>query len=63
MSLEAYSDSDWAQCIDTRCFTTGAIFLINGSPVHYISSKQPTIARSSTGPELVAANVAARDPT
>jgi hypothetical protein len=32
--LEAYSDSDWAQCNDTRCSTTGVIFLINGSPVH-----------------------------
>jgi hypothetical protein len=59
MALEAYSDSDWAQC--TRCSTTGVIFLVNGSPVHYISSKQPTIAHSSTEAELVAANVAARD--
>jgi hypothetical protein len=63
MALEAYSDSDWAQCIDTRCSTTEVIFLVNGSPVHYISSKQPTIAHSSTEAELVAANVAARDLT
>jgi hypothetical protein len=63
MALEAYSDSDWALCIDTRCSTTGVIFLVSGSPVHYISSKQPTIAHSSTEAELVAANVAARDLT
>jgi hypothetical protein len=37
MDLEAYSDSDWAQCIDTRCSITGVIFLVNGSPVHYIN--------------------------
>jgi hypothetical protein len=63
MALEAYSNSDWAQCIDTRCSTTGAIFLDNGSPVHYISSKQPTIAQSSTEAKLVAANVAVRNLT
>jgi hypothetical protein len=63
MAREAYSDSDWAQCIDTRCSTTGVIFHVNSSPVHYISSKQPTIAHSSTEAELVAANVAARDLT
>jgi hypothetical protein len=63
MALEAYSDSDWAQCSDTRCSTTGVIFLVNGAPVHYISSKLPTIAHSSTEAELVAANVAARDLT
>jgi hypothetical protein len=63
MDLEAYSDSDWTQCIDTRCSTTRVIFLVNGSRVHYVSSKQPTIARSSTEAELVIANVAARDLT
>jgi hypothetical protein len=63
MTLEAYSNSDWAQFIDTRCSTTGVIFLVNGSPVHYISSNQPTIAHSSTEAEVVAANVAARDHT
>jgi hypothetical protein len=60
MALDAYSDSDWAQCIDTRCSTTGVIFLVNGSHVHYIPSKQLTIAHSSTEVELVAANVTAR---
>jgi hypothetical protein len=63
MALEVYSDSDWAQCIDPRCSTTGVNFLVNGSPVHYISSKQPTIAHSSTEAELVAANIATRDLT
>jgi hypothetical protein len=61
MALKAYSDSDWAQCIDTRCSTTGVIFLINGSPVHYILLRQPTIAHSFTEAEHVAANVSARD--
>jgi hypothetical protein len=63
MALEAYSDSDWAQYIDTRCSTTGVMFLVNGSPVHYYSSKQPTIAHSSIEAEFVAANVVARDLT
>jgi hypothetical protein len=63
MALEAYSDSDWAQCIDTRCSTAGVIFLVNGSPVRCISSKQPTIAHSSKETELVASNVAARNLT
>jgi hypothetical protein len=60
MALEAYSYSNWAQCIDTRCSTTGVNFLVNCSPFHYISSKQSTIALSPTESELVAANVAAR---
>jgi hypothetical protein len=63
MALKAYSDSNWAQCIDTRWLTTGIIALINGSPVHCISSKQPTIADSSTEAEILAANVAAWDLT
>jgi hypothetical protein len=63
MALESYSDSDSAQCTDTRCSTTGVIFLVNDSPVHYILSKQPTISHSSTEAGLVAANVAARDTT
>jgi hypothetical protein len=63
MALEAYIDSHWSQCIEIRCTTTGVIFLVKGSPVHYISSKQPTIAHSFTEAELVAANVAARDLT
>jgi hypothetical protein len=63
LALEAYSDSGWAQCTCTRCSTTGVIFIVNGSPGHYISAKQPIIAHSSTEAELVAANVAARDIT
>jgi hypothetical protein len=63
MALKAFSDSDWAQCIDTNCSTTGVVFLVNGSPVHYISSKQPATAHSSTEAELIAANVTARDLT
>jgi hypothetical protein len=63
MALEAYSDLDWPQCIDTRCSTTGVIFLVNGSPIHYIPSKQPIIAHSSTETKFVAANVAVRDLT
>jgi hypothetical protein len=63
MDLEAYSDSDWAQCVDTRCSTTKVIFFVNGSPFLYILSKQPTIAHSSTKAEIVATNVAARDMT
>jgi hypothetical protein len=61
VALEAYSDSDWAQCLDIRCSTSGIAFLVNGTPTHYASTKQPTIAHSSTEAELVAANIAAKD--
>jgi hypothetical protein len=37
------------------------VFLVNGTPTHYASTKQPTIAHSSTEAELVAANIAAKD--
>jgi hypothetical protein len=61
VALEAYSDSDWAQCLDTRCSTSGIAFLVNGTPTHYASTKQPTIAHSSTEAELDAVNIAAKD--
>jgi hypothetical protein len=61
--LEAFSDSDWAQCPDSRRSTTGIVFTLAGAPIHWVSSKQSTVAQSSAEAEYVAAAHAARDLT
>jgi hypothetical protein len=40
---------------------TGAVFFLGGSPIHWISRKQKTLAHSSTEAELIAASTAAQD--
>lgn len=59
--LFAYSESDWAQCPDTRNSTTGIVFLYAGAPVHWVSRKQGTVSQSSSEAEYVAASHATRD--
>lgn len=60
-TMEAWVDSDWAQCKDTRRSRTGVVFTYAGDVVHYRSSMQKTVALSSSEAEYVAAAVAARD--
>jgi hypothetical protein len=36
--LEAWVDSDWAQCPDTRLSRTGVVFTYAGDVIHYRSS-------------------------
>jgi hypothetical protein len=63
LHLQAYSDSDWAQCPDSRHSTTGNVFTLPGAPIHWVSSKQSTVALSSAEAEYIAAAHAARDLT
>ena len=54
-TVECYTDSDWASCLDDRASTTGTIVLVNGNAVTWSSKKQKTVAQSSMEAEYVAA--------
>jgi hypothetical protein len=51
LSLQAFCDSDWAQCPDSRRSTTGIVFTFAGGPSPWVSSKQATVAHSSAEAE------------
>jgi hypothetical protein len=48
LTLQAYSDSDWARCPDDRKFITGYLVFLGPNMISWSSRKQPTVARSST---------------
>ncbi|MCO5594829.1 hypothetical protein L7F22_048863 [Adiantum nelumboides] len=53
--LNAFSDSDWAGCFDTRVSTSGFYFMLGSSCISWLSKKQPTVATSSCEAEYRAA--------
>ncbi|TPX52460.1 DNA-directed DNA polymerase [Powellomyces hirtus] len=58
--LEGYSDSDWAGCPDSRCSTTGFVFMFGGT-VAWQSKRQPTVALSSPEAEYMALTQACKE--
>jgi len=52
--ISAYSDSDWAECKETRRSTSGGLVLYNGDVVHWFSRRQKAVAVSSAEAEYVA---------
>ena len=58
LSVEAYSDSDWAGCRDTRRSTSGGMIYFEGAVLSFWSRTQTTIALSSCEAELYAINMA-----
>ena len=45
--LVAYSDADWARCVETRRSTYGYSVFLGGNIVSWSAKKQPTVSRSS----------------
>ncbi|GJW73027.1 ribonuclease H-like domain-containing protein [Tanacetum coccineum] len=54
VSLNAYSDADWAKCVVTRKFVTGYCIFLNNSLVSWKSKKQNTLSKSFIKPEYKA---------
>jgi hypothetical protein len=52
--LSAYSDVDWANCMDERKSTSGCAFFLGDSLVAWLSKKQGSISLSTTEAEYIA---------
>ncbi len=52
--LSAYVDANYAMCPDTRRCVSGFLVLFFGTPISWLSKKQPLVTLSTTEAELVA---------
>jgi hypothetical protein len=55
ISLIAYTDVDWAGCIDDRRSTSGAVFYLGECLVSWLSKKQSSVSLSTAEAEYIAA--------
>ena len=63
LTLQAYSDADWAACPNTRRSVTGYLVLLGHSPISWKSKKQAIVSRSSSESEYRAMASAASELT
>jgi len=61
ISIDAYSDAEWACDTSSRRFTSGLIIAIDGSPVVFASRRQSSVALSITEAEYIAASEVAKE--
>jgi hypothetical protein len=59
--IEGWVDSDWGGDTDSGKSTSGWIFKLAGSPISWSSTRQKTVASSSTEAEYVAASDACKE--
>ena len=60
LTLEAFSDSDYAGDEATSKSTSGDLLKLGGAPVHWFCKQQSTVSRSSSEAEYVAAGECGR---
>ena len=63
LTLQAYNDSDWAGCKETRRSTTGFCTQLGENLISWSAKRQPTVAKSSTEAEYRALTAAAQEVT
>ena len=59
--LSGFSDADWAGDVDNRRSTSGYVFKVANSTVSWCSTKQATVAKSTTEAEYVASGQATQE--
>ena len=63
MTLNAYSDVDFAGDIDTRKSTSGCLITLSAGPIIWFSRKKSTISLSTAKAEYIAASLTGREIT
>ena len=61
MSVQGYSDSDWAGDREDRKSTSGYVFMLNNGPISWCFRRQQTVILSSTEAEYMALTLPAKE--
>ena len=60
-ALRGFTDSSWADDLETRRSTSGFVFNIGSGAISWSSKRQPTVALSTCEAEYMAQTVAAKE--
>ena len=63
LTIQGYSNSDWAGDKEERKSTSGYVFMLNNGPISWCSKRETTVALSSTEAEYMALTLAAKEAT